>query len=57
MTTVGAFIIVLGVIVILVGSAGRIPFTDISLALSEKTRLKQLKNILLLFQGLKPFLE
>jgi hypothetical protein len=50
-------VLVVGIAVILIGSAGRIPFTDISLALSEETRLKQLKNILLLFQGLKPFLE
>jgi|TARA_B100001013_G_C24345653_1_gene338289 hypothetical protein len=33
-------VLVVGVAVILIGSAGRIPFTDISLALSEETRLK-----------------
>lgn len=33
-------VLVLGVAVILVGSAGRIPFTDKSLALSKETRLK-----------------
>ncbi|SVB28668.1 uncharacterized protein METZ01_LOCUS181522, partial [marine metagenome] len=33
-------VLVLGVVVILVGSAGRIPFTDKSLALSKETRLK-----------------
>ena len=34
------FVLILGVAVILIGSAGRIPFTEKSLALSEETQQK-----------------